>query len=69
MRPAAQAPATAPAPGWLKAMGEALATNDFVGCRAEFDRLNVLSEGQTSEADVVSLLERMLGFAEAGFAA
>ena len=36
---------------------------------AEFDRLNVLSEGQTSEADVVSLLERMLAFAEAGFAA
>ena len=29
-----------PAPGWLRAMGEALAVNDFVGCRAEFDRLN-----------------------------
>ena len=36
---------------------------------AEFDRLNVLSEGATSEADVVSLLARMLAFAEAGFAA
>lgn len=36
---------------------------------AEFDRLNVLSEGQTSEADVVALLNRMLAFAEAGFLA
>ena len=36
---------------------------------AEFDRLNVLSEGQTSEADVDALLGRMLTFAEAGFAA
>ena len=36
---------------------------------AEFDRLNVLSEGQTSEADVVALLGRMLAFAEAGFLA
>ena len=36
---------------------------------AEFDRLNVLSEGQTSEADVVALLDRMLSFAEAGFRA
>jgi hypothetical protein len=36
---------------------------------AEFDRLTVLSEGTTSEADVVSLLARMLAFAEAGFAA
>jgi hypothetical protein len=36
---------------------------------AEFDRLNVLSEGQTSESDVVALLERMLAFAEAGFRA
>ena len=36
---------------------------------AEFDRLNVLSEGQTSEADVSALLERMLNFAEAGFRA
>jgi AcrR family transcriptional regulator len=34
---------------------------------AEFDRLNVLSEGQTSESDVVALLDRMLAFAEAGF--
>ncbi|ALL13946.1 TetR/AcrR family transcriptional regulator [Caulobacter henricii] len=36
---------------------------------AEFDRLNVLSEGTTSEGDVVALLARMLAFAEAGFAA
>ena len=36
---------------------------------AEFDRLNVRSEGTTSEADVDALLERMLAFAEAGFAA
>ena len=36
---------------------------------AEFDRLNVLSEGATSEADVEALLRRMLAFAEAGFAA
>jgi hypothetical protein len=34
---------------------------------AEFDRLNVLSEGLTSESDVVALLDRMLAFAEAGF--
>ncbi|WP_419254837.1 TetR/AcrR family transcriptional regulator [Caulobacter sp. ErkDOM-YI] len=36
---------------------------------AEFDRLNVLSEGATSEGDVEALLARMLAFAEAGFAA
>ena len=36
---------------------------------AEFDRLNVLSEGATSESDVDALLGRMLTFAEAGFAA
>jgi AcrR family transcriptional regulator len=36
---------------------------------AEFDRLNVLSEGTTSEGDVEALLARMLAFAEAGFAA
>jgi AcrR family transcriptional regulator len=36
---------------------------------AEFDRLNVLSENTTSEADVEALLTRMLAFAEAGFAA
>jgi len=36
---------------------------------AEFDRLNVLSEGTTSEADVDALLGRMLAFAEAGFSA
>lgn len=36
---------------------------------AEFDRLNVLSEGATSEGDVDALLARMLAFAEAGFAA
>jgi len=36
---------------------------------AEFDRLNVLSEGTTSESDVEALLGRMLHFAEAGFAA
>jgi hypothetical protein len=36
---------------------------------AEFDRLNVLSEGTTSEADVEALLNRMLAFAEAGFSA
>jgi hypothetical protein len=36
---------------------------------AEFDRLNVLSEGTTSEADVEALLGRMLHFAEAGFSA
>ena len=36
---------------------------------AEFDRLNVLSEGQTSESDVMALLGRMLEFAEAGFLA
>jgi len=36
---------------------------------AEFDRLNVLSEGATREGDVEALLGRMLAFAEAGFAA
>lgn len=36
---------------------------------AEFDRLSVLSEGLTREADVEGLLDRMLVFAEAGFAA
>ena len=34
---------------------------------AEFDRLHVLSEGLTAEADTAALLERMLNFAEAGF--
>jgi glycosyltransferase involved in cell wall biosynthesis len=29
-----------PAPGWLAAMGRALARHPFVACRAEFDRLN-----------------------------
>ena len=29
-----------PAAGWLAAMGRALETHPFVGCRAEFDRLN-----------------------------
>jgi glycosyltransferase involved in cell wall biosynthesis len=29
-----------PAPGWLAVMGRALATEPFVACRAEFDRLN-----------------------------
>lgn len=36
---------------------------------AEFDRLHVLSEGLTREQDAAALLERMLDFAEAGFAA
>jgi AcrR family transcriptional regulator len=36
---------------------------------AEFDRLNVLSEGLTRESDVETLLERMLDFGEAGFLA
>ena len=29
-----------PAAGWLATMGRALETHPFVGCRAEFDRLN-----------------------------
>jgi hypothetical protein len=33
---------------------------------AEFDRLHVLSEGLTREADTERLLGRMLDFAEAG---
>ena len=36
---------------------------------AEFDRLNTLSGGLTREAETDALLERMLDFAEAGFAA
>jgi AcrR family transcriptional regulator len=36
---------------------------------AEFDRLHVLSEGATREADVEALLTRMIDFAEAGFLA
>jgi len=36
---------------------------------AEFDRLHVLSDGQTREGDAESLLARMVDFAEAGFAA
>ncbi len=36
---------------------------------AEFDRLDVLSEGLTRESDVEALLARMLDFAEAGFLA
>jgi glycosyltransferase involved in cell wall biosynthesis len=28
------------APGWVRAMGEALSTHDFVGCRIEFAKLN-----------------------------
>jgi len=36
---------------------------------AEFDRLNVLSDGQTREADAEGLLRRMVDFAEAGFLA
>jgi AcrR family transcriptional regulator len=34
---------------------------------AEFDRLNTLSEGQTREGEVESLIVRMVDFAEAGF--
>ena len=36
---------------------------------AEFDRLNTLSEGATREDDAETLIERMVGFAEAGFLA
>jgi hypothetical protein len=36
---------------------------------AEFDRLHVLSDGATREADIEGLLKRMLDFAEAGFLA
>ena len=36
---------------------------------AEFDRLHVLSDGATREADVDGLLRRMIDFAEAGFLA
>lgn len=36
---------------------------------AEFDRLNVLSDGATREDDVDGLLRRMVDFAEAGFLA
>ena len=36
---------------------------------AEFDRLHVLSDGETREGDAESLLRRMLDFAEAGFLA
>lgn len=36
---------------------------------AEFDRLNTLSEGATREDDAEALIERMVGFAEAGFLA
>ncbi len=36
---------------------------------AEFDRLHVLSDGLTREADTAGLLTRMLDFAEAGFLA
>lgn len=34
---------------------------------AEFDRLHVLSDGATREADIEALLGRMVDFAEAGF--
>ena len=34
---------------------------------AEFDRLHVLSDGETREGDAESLLARMVDFAEAGF--
>ena len=36
---------------------------------AEFDRLHVLSDGETREGDPESLLRRMLDFAESGFLA
>jgi AcrR family transcriptional regulator len=36
---------------------------------AEFDRLSTLSEGATREDDAETLIERMVGFAEAGFVA
>jgi len=36
---------------------------------AEFDRLNILSDGATRDGEVEALLQRMLDFAEAGFAA
>ena len=36
---------------------------------AELDRLDVLSEGVTRQSDIEALLERMVDFAEAGFAA
>ncbi|MEP6966530.1 MAG: TetR family transcriptional regulator [Pseudomonadota bacterium] len=36
---------------------------------AEFDRLHVLSDGATREADIEALLGRMVDFAEAGFLA